>query len=143
MNASGMIRGTPVRATRRLLAALVVLWLNMVLQPCAMGADAEHDCPHCPPAHHEQSAGHHGHGAREQAAPCATFEAQCSDIGDISLESRNGGQASDVEQPDCFAVESISRHHAVTSRVSSPATGPPSCQQAARPIYILNCAYLK
>lgn len=48
------LRNKQRRLTPRLLAALGVVWLNMVLNPCAMalGEPDEPDCPHCPPVQH-------------------------------------------------------------------------------------------
>lgn len=41
---------------RRVLGTFVAAWLAMVLQPCAVAAGVDHDCPHCPPGeNHEAS----------------------------------------------------------------------------------------
>ena len=143
MIATATRRESSASATRRLLGVLIALWINMVVQPCAMAAEAEHDCPHCPPAHHEQMAGHHGHGAEKHARPCAALEAQCGDIGDISVESRGSAQPDDLDQPDALAARIIPEHAAVDRLVASRATGPPLLLSGTPPIYILNCAYLK
>jgi len=66
----------------------------MALQPCAMamGADDDHDCPHCPPTLAEH---HDGHAMSSDALaghdmPCATRAADCSVSDEYSVDGRTG-----------------------------------------------------
>jgi hypothetical protein len=136
-------RSAPTRAARRLTGVLALLWLNLLLQPCAMAQESDHDCPHCPPAHHEQMASHHGHGDADQAPPCAAFEVQCGDLDDISVDTRNAAQPDDVEQPQIAVIDGLSQRIAAAPRLATRATGPPVPRSAAPPTYLLNCAWLK
>ena len=75
--------------TRRVLGLFAVSWLAMALQPCAMalGMDAGHDCPHCPPAH----SAHAGHGDMHGApAPtsCAGGASGCDSFAEYNYDGR-------------------------------------------------------
>ena len=44
---------------RRVLSTYIVAWFAIILQPCAVAGELDHDCPHCPPeisheTHHQQ-----------------------------------------------------------------------------------------
>ncbi len=66
------------------------MWLNLALQPCAMALEADHDCPHCPPAHEHEMMAHHGHGEAKAESPCASMQAQCGELDDVSFDGRTG-----------------------------------------------------
>ena len=143
MSAITAIRHAPGRSTRRLLGALVVLWLNMAVQPCAMAGADEHDCPHCPPEHHEAMAGHHGHKAEEPQVSCAALEAQCGEYGNISVDARGQLKLDDDGQPDASIVDTAPPAEFVRQAVADCATGPPLIAAASPPIHLLNCVFLK
>jgi len=74
---------------------LVILWANLVVTPCAMALEAEHDCPRDPATEEQSQAGHHGHVAAEAEQPCAELVGECCDKATIMVDSRSTRQQSD------------------------------------------------
>ena len=136
---------TQLVATNKLLSALLVLWVNLALQPCALAAGSEHDCPHCPPVHEEEMPAHHGHhGPAEATKPCASMQSDCCD----ELPSNVGPR--DLDQkvrdlPDQPAVIAELAPWLDTIPIARPlsATGPPAPVAASPPLHVLHCVYLK
>jgi len=59
LNGLAAIRSRKNTWGRRVLATYVVAWMAIVLQPCVVAGEIEHDCPHCPPelsqeSHHQE-----------------------------------------------------------------------------------------
>ena len=132
-------------ATNKLLSALLVLWVNLALQPCAIAAGEDHDCPHCPPAHDEGMSAHRGHhGEKEATQPCAAMQSDCCD----ELPSNVGPRDADkkvrdfADQPAVIAEQSAWLDTITTGRPVS-ATGPPAPVAASPPLHVLHCVYLK
>ena len=136
---------TQLVATNKLFSTLLVLWANLALQPCAIAAGSDHDCPHCPPAQEESMSAHHGHhGQAEATQPCATMQPDCCDeetssVGPRGADLKVKGFA---EQP---ALITETAPWLVTSSIDRPvsATGPPAPVATSPPIHVLNCVYLK
>lgn len=143
MSAISSLRQTRAGKARRLLGVLAVLWFNMAVQPCAMAADDDHDCPHCPPAHENTMAGHHAHGASDAKMPCAALEAQCADVGDVSVETRAELNPGDLDQPVWFVTDTIPTLQPVAPRIVGHATDPPDICGTSPPTHLLNCVFLK
>ncbi len=143
MNAIATMRRAPAGRVRRLLAVLCVLWFNLAVQPCAMAASDERDCPHCPPEHHEAMAGHHGHAAEEPRVSCAALEAQCGGYGDISIEARRQAKLDDGGQPVVAIVDAAPPIPFARQPVANCATGPPLTSGASPPLHLLNCVFLR
>lgn len=83
--------------TRGVLGMLVIAWLNIAIQPCAMalGSIEDHDCPHCPPSHADEPSEHAVHGqhmaARDSASsamPCATQATDCGLPDELNFDGR-------------------------------------------------------
>ena len=132
-------------ATRKLFSVLVILWANLALQPCAVAAGADHECPHCPPAHEDETSAHHGHHQQKEAAqPCASMQSDCCD----QETSNVGPRGSDLkakgfsEQPALVAEISPWLDARSIDRPVS-ATGPPLPVAASPPLHVLHCVYLK
>lgn len=69
----------------------MIVWLNLVLQPCAVALDAngDHDCPHCPPAHASSAEAHHtARHAAGGAETCAVAADDCSLQDDFNYDGR-------------------------------------------------------
>lgn len=145
MTTIAAIRSMKSRSSRSVLGMLAVLWFNMVLQPCAMASGADHDCPHCPPAHEAAMSAHHGHHGQDIAVnPCASMQSDCCDLGVSNFSSRGSElKIKDVfEQPALVAdiapwLDTISVDRPVSS------TGPPPPLAASPPLHVLHCVYLK
>jgi len=80
---------------RGILGVVLVAWLNLALQPCAMAFEAgqDHDCPHCPPtqSHHDD-----GHDMATYDSPCATSASDC----DVLDDWTNNGRKTEVQLKD-------------------------------------------
>jgi len=76
---------------RTVLGLFVAMWLNLVLQPCAMAfADAPHqDCPKCPPGHERSMEAMHGQETVLKDMPCASGVADCGIFGEFNYDGRN------------------------------------------------------
>lgn len=132
-------------ATNKLLSTLLVLWANLALQPCAIAAGSDHDCPHCPPAQDESMSAHHGHhGQMEAAQPCATMQPDCCDQEATSVGPR-GADLKVKGLADQPALITEIAPWLDTRSIDRPvsATGPPVPIATSPPIHVLNCVYLK
>jgi len=78
--------------TRSVLGLFVVVWLNMVLQPCAMafGDPNNPDRAHCPTMQTEETTSQSAYDAAESAGvlPYETSAAQCAFIDDFNYDGR-------------------------------------------------------
>lgn len=129
---------------QRALGLFAAVWLNLALAPCATAMEADHDCPHCPPAHEHEMAGHHGHGAAKAKAPCASLEADCGGIDDISLDGRGGQlKVKDLGDLPVAIVPGVEHWDPVVATTVREATGPPRWPGGSTPLHVLHCVYLK
>ena len=116
-----------------------------------------HDCPHCPPSHAEQHAGHAmqqpGHeqhaGAADQttvvAAPCAGGASDCGMLDDLNVELRPfksvlGDQPLDSQLVVAGWHEAAAAQRAPTAgQCRAPRSPPPA---PSEPLNLLNCVWL-
>lgn len=87
------IRQKPNRWTRRAFGLLVVVWLNIALQPCVMafGDVNNHGCPGCPPPSAEDISSYSAHDAGNSnldATMCASSTADCELVDDFNFSGR-------------------------------------------------------
>lgn len=131
---------------RRALGLFVAVWLNLALQPCAMayGAEADADCPDCPPAkmqHHDGM-----HGDMDHGMPCVDTVSDCMLDADWNHDGRSG-QPKLKDAPTVMPIavapyeHSLSFHHpcnvTLRPRYASEHAGTPP------PLHVLHCVYLK
>ena len=129
---------------QRALGLFAAVWLNLALQPCAMAMAADHDCPHCPPQHEHEMAGHHGHAVQADKAPCASMDSACGGLDDASLDGRGGQlKLKDFGDLQVVIVPAFDDWAAVAETTSPVSTGPPDWPGGAPPVHVLNCVYLK
>lgn len=145
------LRGKPATATNRVVGLLAVLWLNMILLPCAMAIPGNDDCPHCPPAENHDmmshqgrgTIAHHEHGQRPDTPPCATVQPDCCDdlVGNVDIR---GGKEADkpaaqfvlmVPRVPSAEAEAAAEHHCAAS-------DPPRVSVSPPPPHVLFCVYL-
>ncbi len=112
-------------------AAMGIVWLSMLMQPCLMAMDHEqHNCPHCPPPMHEDCAG-------ETTEDCGYSEGL--DFDRRVSKTKFGGSSenlqlilnSSCETPD---FSSLSAAHSSFPRHATAPPGPP--------LNVLYCVYL-
>ena len=90
MSISAIVRTKRLSRARSILGVVLVAWLNLALQPCAMAFQSEQDpdCPHCPPS---QTHHHDGHDMSMVAdkVPCASSASNCDVLGDLNNNERS------------------------------------------------------
>lgn len=143
---------TAGRATRwrfrRVLAAFLVLWLNVALAPCAMAQNApgDHRCPRCPPltsadqTHLELSSVHH---TGEENIRCADKSSDCATDSNSSVDGRT--QLVKVKSPPdeaFFPVTWPSASFESNASRETPAGKPSSAPGLPAPLFCLHCVYL-
>ncbi len=129
---------------QRALGLFAAVWLSLALAPCTMAIEADHDCPHCPPAHEHEMAGHHGHSTPAAKAPCASLDAPCGELDDVSLDGRSGQlKAKDLGDLPVAIVPGLEHWDTVVATSIHEATGPPRWPGSSTPLHILHCVYLK
>jgi hypothetical protein len=107
-----------------------------------MALEADHDCPHCPPEHEHEMAMHHGH--QQAKAPCASLQAPCDDIDDVSVDGRVGQlKAKNSAEMPIAIVHDVADVNARIYRQMYLPTGPPSPHGCGPALNILYCVYLK
>ena len=127
------IRKHGIRRGRHVLGLFVAAWIAIILQPCAVAGETEHDCPHCPP-----EMVHEGHQQALTGPDC--------EIGDqIGLEARNLQPKLD----DSFIQLPVFLGQAYDEVKLSQGSSHP-LSRSSLPIYpggpplnVLNCVYLK
>ncbi len=76
---------------RSLFAGIVALWVCLGIQPCAVAAVSEADCPHCPPElpvpEPEQSS-HCGGSVKAADAPHVIVAEECCEADDGAIDAR-------------------------------------------------------
>jgi len=124
-------------------AVVVVLWLNLAVQPCAMAFGDDDDCPHCPPAQDMQMAGHHGHQTDDVGTDCETSQSDCGDIDEFSLQGRNTLSKLKVEPLPIAIVAPASPLTALNLiGFTTTAADPPEPVAPSAPLHLLNCVFL-
>ena len=89
-------------------------------------------------------AGHHGHGAEKEKAPCASFEADCGGIDDASFDGRAGQlKVKDLGDLPVVIVPGLDDWSTVVATPIQESTGPPLWPGGSTPLHVLHCVYLK
>ena len=140
------LRTKPLRT--RVFGLFAIMWVGLVLQPCALATVQESDCPHCPP--------------EIEAAPVAA-KSHCDP--EIKSVSEHPASVESVHTECCDLDESIVNVRADTTKVDddtlAPPSGPPELRASFRPqqdprltagppepsggtvpLHVLNCVYL-
>jgi len=128
---------------RRALGLLTIVWLNMVILPCAMAFQGGELCPHCPPADEHEMSAHHGHSDMQSQPSGAMAESGCCDQQDASVDARGAKPqpkpASEVVFVTAPAVPRLpvrapAQRHCVAD--------PPGTSGVSPPLHVLFCVYL-
>ena len=149
LNSRLNIRQRQTPWARHALGVFVVMWLNLILQPCAMafGGGPDQDCPNCPPAHSQ----HDGHEMAsmkmaDHGVPCAGSIADCGGLEDLNFDGRNAQlKVKDAPHDSPVAVSPFAdittdikpARHAYLRPIQRHPPGPP------KTLNKLYCVYLK
>lgn len=143
------IRHAQTNRARRIFAGFVVIWLNLVFQPCAMAMDGgdAHDCPDCPPQHTSM---HMDHGETDVPVgmtemPCASGT-DCSVIDNVYFDARSTKlEATDLPDELPLVIYPPYLNQALPRSSVCPSwhrlRSPPPGNSVA--LNILHCVYLK
>lgn len=140
------IRRLQARLTRPSLAVVVLAWLNVALQPCALAFGQSHSshCTHCPPGHVHDHAAPTTDAMVSEAMSCAARLADCANLGDIDHRTRDGESKPSDPPKLTWAViwptEPSSLPHASPERMR--VSDPPCYSGAYPPLNVLFCVYL-
>ena len=127
------IRRQGISRGHHVLGLFVAAWLAIILQPCAVAGETEHDCPHCPP-----EMVHEGHQEALTGSDCEIddqigFEARSLQPKLEDLSSQTPvflGQTHDE-----IRLSPRSNQPFLKSTIHISPSGPP--------LNVLNCVYLK
>lgn len=136
-----------VPGARKVFGLLLALWVSLAIQPCAVAAVSEHDCPHCPTEIEAapESQHHHGHAASAnetgQAADCGATQADCCELVEGIASVRVDSPEPDDEIP---AITSAPPPGVLDAPRARPALAVPLPQLVAArvPLHIIKCVYL-
>jgi hypothetical protein len=141
---AGSTAATRASRGRTALGLFAAVWLNLVLQPCAMAFDTPQGrvCPHCPPAHEQAMPAHHSHDTA--GVHCASLHSGCGDPGSISVDNR--GDLPKIKLPGelpVLIVADVPEPRLEAARYLPPPVNPRDGPIAAPPLNVLFCVYLK
>lgn len=139
----------------RFAALLFAVWVSLAVQPCAIAAVSDHDCPHCPTevesgavhgAHGSQKSHDHGSMGSSEAAVsemCASMQSDCCDNDESAVSARAVSpdlDANPVALPTCGPTW-VDRPD--PRQEPAKATGPPVLPGGLISLQDLYCVYLK
>jgi hypothetical protein len=144
MNPFTFINRIRTSGRRRTLSALLVMWVGLGVQPCAVAAVSEGDCPHCPPTIDAQQMDvkeHCGTDA-ELIADVSGVAGDCCETDDGAIDARSyAGKVVDnidVSTGPPPTPTSVSR---LTTGTLSESAYPPKRRRSSVPLRILYCVY--
>lgn len=122
---------------------MAVVWVSLGLQPCAVAAVADTDCPH---QAREEAApmAHHDHGAAQDDSLCDVAESPCCEAGAVTLvdgrsNPAKGDDGGDFEEPPpTFDIRLPGEPDRPPDKAVEAAAAPPP----TRPLHVLHCVYL-
>ena len=135
-------------ARTRLLGLFAAVWVSLVLQPCAVAAVSESDCPHCPPEVEAQAAAIESHcNPAAKATPdempnCDSVQAECCDLDEGIVNVRADTNHGDDDSTVLPTSVPASQPSLGPCGDSGNAAGPPEPSGGSVPLYVLKCVYL-
>jgi len=128
---------------RNVLGLLAMVWLNIIILPCAMAFQGGQLCPHCPPADEHEMAAHHGHGEMQSQPPGTMAQSECCDQQAASVDSRSAKlQAKPASDLVFVTVTAIPALPARARAQRHCAADPPDTPGVSPPLHVLFCVYL-
>ncbi len=132
----------------RVFGLLVAVWVSLALQPCAVAAVSEHECPHCPmeveaaPAAIEDHCNPAGKTKADASKSYPSAQSECCDldegIANVRVDSTGGDDDSTILPTSVPA----SQCRLGPCEESGNATGPPDPTGGSVSLRALKCVYL-
>lgn len=132
----------------RVFGLLIAVWVSLVLQPCAIAAVSDRDCPHCPMeveaalAAIEDHCNPAGKTKADDGTSLPSAQSDCCDLDDgiVNVRVDNTGDDDDLTIfPTCVPA---SQFRLGPCEESGNATGPPDPTGGSVSLYVLKCVYL-
>lgn len=144
MRFTGPTAASRLSRGRSALGLFAAVWLNLVLQPCAMAFETPRGpvCPNCPPAHEQTMPAHHSHAAA--GMHCATLHVGCGGLGGVSVDNR--GDLPKIKQPGelpALIIGDFPEPRIEAVRYLPQPVNPRDGPATAPPRNVLFCVYLK
>jgi hypothetical protein len=140
------LRAKPLRT--RVFGLFAIVWVGLVLQPCALATVQESDCPHCPPEIDVAPAAAKSHcnpdikRASEHPASVESVRTECCDLDEsivnVRLDTIKVDDNTLAPQPGPPALR-VSFRPQQDPRLTA---GPPEPSCGTVPLHVLNCVYL-
>ncbi len=148
MSQAAKIRPQRVPASKYVFGLLLVAWLNMALQPCAMalGETSKQDCQNCPPALTTENASPGAHETYDTVADMSSCESrvsQCAFGDEVNYESRSVKVKDTPDNTPVGPVPYIAVNTALTTLPGLPDVDDPShLSGGPQALNVLYCVYL-
>jgi len=130
-------------AYRQLLSLLVVCWVSLGLQPCAVASVHDAECPHCPSEETHAMPNGHDHSAMAADADCATAVDSCCDLDETIIDS--GKSQTSVDDLDgkfiAISLQTTAYPQPLRARLLSNVDPPEYISPPKVPLHILHCVY--
>jgi len=143
MSTFAKLRSTSETAKRRMRIAFAAIWVCLAIQPCAMAAASETDCPHCPPEIEQAMHAGHQHAEHMHDGSAGTAaDAECCEVGSAIVNPRSDKlDPNDVGDylalPPGLAPVALLRREPCARRTADP----PERARSPVPLHILYCVY--
>ncbi len=129
-------------ARSRALYALLALWVGLGIQPCAVAAVSDSDCPHCPPTEESLVSPEDEHCGGADPTLNASAPSECCDADDGAIDSRS----STVDQKDLHDVVDVpvlgfSVAWPLPTIARFMIVDPPDRHRSVIPLFIKHCVY--
>jgi hypothetical protein len=131
-------------AKHPVLAVFVAFWIGLGLQPCAVAAVDDVDCPHCPAEQMQPMAAGSDHCNPLAESSSSSAPSDCYEVEEFAVDGRSGKFDSKNDGKFSTAIVASEPFEAIRFDASSRnAVGPPGQAVRARPIplHILYCVY--
>lgn len=136
-------RRKPAANRPKVLGLIAMVWLNMVILPCAMAFQGAELCPHCPPAGEHEMAGHHGHGEIQSEPAGTVVQSECCDQQEASVDARSAKlQANPASEVVFVTAPATTGLPARATAERHCAADPPGLSGVSPPLHVLFCVYL-
>lgn len=132
----------------RVFGLLVAVWVSLALQPCAVAAVSEHECPHCPTEVEAATAAIEDHcdpvrkNKADDGTSLPSAQSECCDVDDGIVNVRvdtTGDNDNLIILPTSVPA---SQFRLGPCEESGHATGPPDATGGSVPLHVLKCVYL-
>jgi len=122
---------------------MVALWVSLGVQPCALAATSESDCPHCPPTHEQAAIGAHQHHASvDVSQPASGMASDCCEADEGTLDARQGQlEIKPVGGAIAGPPTSLLSIPRLASLERNGVTAPSERRPSAIPLRVLYCVY--